>query len=447
MFDKKQIFYLYVPILVEQFLATLITMFGTMMVSGVGPAAVSGVGLVDSVNFLVISIFTAIATGVTVVVSQYIGANDPELAGKAAGQSLVVSAEAAAAMGVLLILFARPILKGLFGNAEQAVLDAAYIYLVASSLSMPLQALYAACAGVMRAAGNSRTPMFASLFADIAYIAVAFVSIKGFSMGVLGAALGLAASRLVSSGMSLFLLMKGHGSVAVPRLSLKPDWKVLSPVLGIAVPTGADAGLFNGGKIIVQVFMSGMGTAALAANSIGVALSNLTCLPGSSLSILSMTIVGQCYGAGDMKETQRYMNHLTLVSTGLMTASCGLMYLFFHPALSLFSPAPESVPIIRAVMNLYMIATPLLWTAAFVVPNMLRATGDAKFPMAVSIASMFVLRVAGAWFFGVRLDWGLYGIWFSMILDWVGRSLFFVPRMLAGGWRKRGAGKAGAGPE
>ena len=98
------------------------------------------------------------------------------------------------------------------------MLDAALTYLMASSISMPLQALYATSTGIMRAAGDSRTPMFASLLSDIAYIAVASLCIYTLHMGVLGAGLGLAASRLVSSGIAFTLLIRGHGAVVVPRL-------------------------------------------------------------------------------------------------------------------------------------------------------------------------------------------------------------------------------------
>ena len=110
-------------------------------------------------------------------------------------------------------------------------------------------------------------------------------------------------------------------------------------MLNIAVPAGADSGLFNGGKIIVQVFMSGMGTAALAANSIVNALCNILNLPGSAMSILSMTVVGQCYGARMIKSTRRYMLRLTLVSMALLAAACVLMLLGLDPLIDAVSSA------------------------------------------------------------------------------------------------------------
>ena len=119
-FDRRRIIRLYVPVLIEQALATFITMFGTVMVSGVSASAVSGVGLVDSINMLVISVFTAIATGRDGHgFAVYRRRRPYACRHRRRGQSLVVCVEAAAVAGVLLALFARPMLRALFGHAEQ----------------------------------------------------------------------------------------------------------------------------------------------------------------------------------------------------------------------------------------------------------------------------------------------------------------------------------------
>jgi Na+-driven multidrug efflux pump len=172
-------------------------------------------------------------------------------------------------------------------------LEAARIYLFAAAVSLPLQSVYAASAGVMRATGNTRSPMFVSLLANFAYVGVSFLCIYGFKMGVMGAGVGLVVSRIVSSGASLRILLSGGGGLVLPRLTVRLDWKVLAPVLRIAFPVGADTAMFNGGKIIVQVFMSGMGTAALAANAIGNSLSIILLIPGNAMAIACMTSWGR----------------------------------------------------------------------------------------------------------------------------------------------------------
>ena len=434
--ETKRMIRLFIPIFIEQALATIITMIGTMMVSGVSDAAISGVGLVDSINFLVMNVFNAVATGVTVVVSQYVGRREHLQAGRIGSQSIALSVEFSVAAGLVLILFARILLRALFGGAEQAVLDSAYIYLIASSISLPLQALYATSAGIMRAAGNTKTPMVASLFANFAYIGVASLCIYGLGLGVLGAGIGLVCSRLVSGFMAYFMLIKKQSTMPIPKMQWKPDFRLLAPVIKIAVPSGADSALFNSGKIILQVFLSGMGTAAIAANAIAGSMNGIMNLPGNSLGILSMTLVGQSYGAGKIRQTRKTMGYILLIATGLLTVFSGIMFLVLNPFLSLYHPSQESAALARNIMLLMLVSMPLLWPSAFIVPNMLRSVSDVTYTMIVSVASMFVVRVAGAWFFGVHLGWGVFGIWFSMVADWVVRSAFYVPRSLLGKWCK-----------
>lgn len=433
----SQILRLFGPVLVEQGLATLTTMLGTMLVSGVGAYAVSGVGLVDSINFLVMNVFTAIANGVTVVVSQYVGRRALQDAGRVSVQSIVVCVEGSAVMGVLLCLLGRPLLGALFSGAEPDVLEAAHTFLIFSSLSMPLQALYATVSGIMRATGNSRTPMMASFFANVVYVTVSFCCINFLHLGIAGVGLGLTLSRATSSGTVLLLLKRSvHHLFSLPKFSPRPDLKILKPVLHIAIPAGADSALFNGGKVIVQMFMSGMGTASLAANSIISSLSGFLNLPGNAMSIVSMTIIGQTYGAGKIRETRRQMVRLTLASCLSLGLTSLMMFLLLDPMLGLYQPTAESAVLVRQVMNFLFLTQFAFWAPAFVTPNQLRATGDVTFPMWVSVISMFVVRVAGSWFFGVYLDWGLFGIWFSMVADWVVRLSFYAPRAFLGHWCK-----------
>lgn len=436
LFDRKKFVELFVPILIEQTLVTISAMLGTVMVSGVSPAAVSGVGLVDAVNCFVVLVFTAVATGVTVVVSQSIGAHNPRLAGRAAAHSLVILTEAAAVAGLLLALSGRFLIRFLFGGAEQDVLDAARVYLFAVAASLPLQSVYAASAGIMRATGNTRSPMLVSLLANVAYVGVSFLCIYGFRMGVVGAGVGLIVSRIVSSGAALRILLSGGGGLVLSRPTVRPDWKVLAPVLRVALPVGADSAMFNGGKIVVQVFMSGMGTAALAANAIANSLFIIMMIPGNAMAIACMTVVGQSFGAGEIRGTRIHMIRLTLLAMAMQTIMSAAMYPALGGLISLYAPTAAAAAIARSVMIMALLASPVIWPASFITPNMLRAAGDARFTMVVSIASMFLLRVAGAWFFGVRLGWGLTGVWFSMLADWFGRCAFFVPRMLSRAWHR-----------
>ena len=428
MFDRKRILALFWPVLLEQTAATLVGIISTMMVSGVSEAAVAGVGMVGAVNLLVMNAFTAVSTGVTVVVAQCIGSARYKDASASAAQSLVVVTYISLGLTALMLAFDWAILGFLFGGAEEDVLQAARTYFFFSSVTLPPLALFSTEAGILRASGDTKSPMLGSLISNGSLFLVAFPCIHWLGLGVTGAGLGLAASRVAPCVFLSLLLRRGRGGLLLPRLSPKLDGKLLWPVLRVALPAGVDATLFNGGKLIVQIFMAGMGTAVLAANSILNSLSALFVLPGSAIQILIITIVGQSFGAGQHKKARRETFAYMLAACVACLIPCLICIPLISPLYGLFGATAETAAAGFAPTLLYLVTAPLLWAPAFVLPSALRAADSVTYTMWTSIVSMFLLRVAGSWFFGVWLDWGLYGIWFSMVLDWAGRAVFFIPR-------------------
>lgn len=427
---------LFLPVLAEQTLSTLVTMLGTIMVSGVGDFAVSGVGLVDNINYMAMNAFNAVAIGITVTIAQFMGRNDRESAGRASAQALTLAVLVALAVMTLLLVFGDSLLGVLFGRAERSVLAASHIFLIFSAISMPFLAIFSTSAGIMRATGNGRTPMLAAILMNAVYISAAAVLIYGFKLGVEGAGIALLTARVLSAVMIFLMLKKGRMDFHIPRLSLKLSKDVLSPVWKVALPTGLDTLIFNGGKILVQIFMSGMGTASLAAYTIAMSLANFQNLPGNTLSIVSMTVVGRAFGSGDMPATKRVMIRYTLYAMIATTVSSLLLLALAHPLLLAYAPPPEVYTIAYGLTVMMVIFEPLFWGTAFVTPFALRAVGDATYTMVISIASMFVVRVFGAWLLGEFFALGVVGILLSMVLDWVARSAFFVWRMMSGKWMR-----------
>ena len=429
MADRKLIARLFWPVLIEQSVAVIITLLSTIMVRGVSEAAMAGVGMLGSFNMLVMNTFTAVATGVAVIVSQRVGAGDRKTAGEAAAQSLTLVVYIASFVGLLLILFSKNVLGFLFGSAEEDVLAASRTYLLFSAASMPLQAIASTISGIMRSTGNTRLPMLGSVMANVAYIITAWTCINPLNMGVAGAGTGLAVSRLVPAAFLGFMLIRRHAGLVLPKLSLRLSLKKLSAVLRVALPSGADALMFEGGKLLTQVFLSGMGTAAVAANAVVSTLSGFVNLPGSTMQIISVTLVGQAFGAKDYKEARKR----SWLAVGLGSGMQGVMAMIFLPLagilIGFFDPSDETAKIALQVLTLSMIATPFAWSASFVLPFALRAAGDAKYTMFVSVSSMIVVRVFGSWLLGVYFGWGLIGIWTSMVIDWVVRGTFFAPRV------------------
>lgn len=156
-----------VPLFWEQLLVLLVGIADTLVVSHTGEAAVSGVSLVNMVNTIFIYLFTALASGGAVVISQYIGRQEPEQAGKAASQLLVFSALLSVILSVVVLAAKESILKVLFGAVEKDVMAAAILYLRISAYSYPAMAVYNAGVAMYRSLGKNRTAMKISLAANV----------------------------------------------------------------------------------------------------------------------------------------------------------------------------------------------------------------------------------------------------------------------------------------
>ena len=189
LFSNRDLRKLLVPIIVEQLLNSLMGTADTVMVSNVGPEAISAVSLVDSINVLIIQAFSALAAGGTILCSHYMGTKDRKGANHCAGQVTMVITCIAVVMTVLGLCFKTPLLRGIFGAVEPAVMEASQTYFFYTLLSFPFIALYDAGSSIFRAQENTRTPMVISILSNLMNIGGNALLIWGFHMGVAGAAI------------------------------------------------------------------------------------------------------------------------------------------------------------------------------------------------------------------------------------------------------------------
>ena len=421
LFPRQALVALLLPLIAEQALSVTIGLADTLMVSSVGEAAVSGVSLVDSFNTLMIQIMSALATGGAVVTSQYIGHQEPKNAKAAAAQILFVLSSFSVLVAAVVIGWRHAILRGIFGSIDADVMHYAETYFLLSALSYPFIGLYNAGAALFRAQGNSKISMLSSLVMNVVNIGGNAVLIYGFGMGVMGAALASLVSRAIACAVVLYLLQKPDCALRVDSLrAMAPNGGLIRRILRVGIPAGIENGMFQIGKLSVSSLTSTLGTAAIAANAVGMA---------------ALTVVGQCLGAGEKEQAVYYSRRL------MLTADCGawvmnLSAFFFANrfAVSLFNLSPEAQAMALDIMVWFNIVSLFVWPSSFTLPNILRAAGDARFTMTVSIVSMWAFRVGFCYLAVLCFGGGLLSIWMGMYLDWVFRSLCFYLRFRRGNW-------------
>ena len=438
-FTRQALVALLLPLIAEQALSVTIGLADTLMVSSVGEAAVSGVSLVDSFNTLMIQVMSALATGGAVVTSQYIGHREPKNAKAAAAQILFVLASFSLVVAAVVVVGRHAILRGIFGSIDADVMRYAETYFLLSALSYPFIGLYNAGAALFRAQGNSKISMLSSLVMNVINIGGNAVLIYGFGMGVLGAALASLVSRAVSCLVVLWLLQRPACPLRVDGLrALAPDGGLIRRILRVGIPAGIENGMFQIGKLSVSSLTSTLGTAAIAANAVANTASTFLNIPANAVGMAALTVVGQCLGAGEKEQAVYYSRRL------LLTAYCGAWvmnlsaFLFANRfAISLFNLSPEAQTMALQVMVWFNFVSLFFWPSSFTLPNILRAAGDARFTMAVSILSMWVFRVGFCYVMVLGFHGRLLSIWMGMFLDWVFRSLCFFVRFARGRWMEQ----------
>ena len=429
MFSNQALRRLIVPLIIEQFLSVMVGMADIAMVSAAGETAVSSVALVDLINVLILNVFAALATGGAVVCAQSIGARRLDRASRAANQLMYIVTAAALVIMALVLLLHRWLLGLLFGQVEPAVMEGAVTYFLISAWSYPFIGLYSGCAALLRAMGNARASMYVSALMNLLNVAGNAVLVYGFGMGVAGVALPSLFSRAVAAAAMLALLHSGRSPVRVSGLlRFRFEPATMARILRIGVPNGLENCFFQLGRVVLVSLISTFGTAQTAANAVANNIDNFGVIPGQALGLALITVVGQCVGAEEWGQVRLYTKKLVKFTYLCTWALNAALLLGLPLILGLYSLTPETRWYAMVLIWIHNGCAMLLWPLAFTMPNALRAAGDVRVPMAISIASMVAVRVGGSYLLGLHFGLGAIGVWIAMVADWVVRVLCFVLR-------------------
>lgn len=439
LFSNRRLFRLIIPLVIEQGLTILVGMADGVMVSSVGEAAISGVSLVDMINAVILVLFAALATGGSVVTSQFLGARQMDKAKRSVGQLIIM----AFALGVLTmvpcLIFDEQLLKLCFGAIEPDVMEAGLKYLQITALSFPFIALYNAGAAIYRSMGNSKVSMQASMLMNIINVVGNAFCIFVLKWGVYGVAIPTLVSRFAAGIYMLVMVIKPGQELRLTKEGVNHiDRRMMGSILRIGVPSAFENCFFSLGRLLVASMITLFGTSQVSANAVAGNIDRLGIIIGQAMGLAMVTVVGQCVGARDTDQAKFYIKKLlkwTYIAQGITNI---LIVVFVGQLVDLYSTlAPETRALAMRLSTMHASFAILFWPVSFVLPNALRASNDVKFTMWVGIGSMLMFRILGSWVMCVQFGWGATGVWIAMICDWVCRTGFFVPRTISGKWKEK----------
>ncbi|KKO54942.1 MATE family efflux transporter [Paenibacillus sp. DMB20] len=430
--DYRQIFALFLPILIDQAFIVGLNLLNTAMISSSGVAAVSAVNMVDSLNIFLISVFVAVATGGTVVVAQYKGSGNDLMVSRASAGTITAVALIALGIGLLIMGLHNPLLNLLFGSASADVMDNAKIYLIGSSASYVGIAIVSAVCAALRGVGKTRASLALSLIMNLLYVVLNVVFINFLHMGVPGMTLAINIARYAGAVCALFYLFRMEATLHLHLRDLVHfPLSMLRKIMFIGIPFAAEQMFFNGGKILTQVFIVSLGTYAIATNAIGASLAGVIQIPAAALSLTVVTVVGQCIGRGNIADARKFMKSFLWLGSASLALTGLILMPFFRPLVGLFDPPAEIVDDIFLLLLINTIIQVPLWSISFILPSALRAAGDSRFTSVTSMLTMWLFRVVFGYVLGITLGFGILGVWVAMNCEWGVRGAIFL-------WRFRG---------
>lgn len=412
------------PITVSMLSYSAMTLTDTLVVGRVGSAALAGVGLGGTAAFTLLCFAFGLLRGCKTLVAQALGANRRDEIAPYESAALLVGALLgllATALGVAM----APAVGALASTPAAA--QAASSYLTIRILGAPFVLIYIALRESRYGQGDSRTPMIATVVANIVNIALACTFVLGLHWGVRGAAW----ATVVAHAVEAVVLLASH-----PRI-----WRTLGAararhvraLFNMGLPTGLQFVLEMGSFAVLAALVAGMGEAQMAAHYIVVQLIHFSFLPALAVSEAAAVMAGQAVGA-DRDELVLPIARKALLVTGIFTGICAAASAL-APRWILAPFGADAAVTVVAVKLLYVAATFQMFDGANIVARcVLRGVGDVRVPAVVGIVTSWVLTPPLAWLLGVYAGWGALGGWLGLCAEIVFASLILWRRLERREW-------------
>ncbi len=433
LFSNKSLKAMIIPLFLKQLLIMLVGMADTLVVSYAGEAAVSGVSLVNQFNTIFIYLFTALASGGAVVISQYIGRKKNDDAGESASQLLSFSTIFSILIAVIVLLGNERMLRLMFGKVEDPVMRSCITYLRISAYSYPALAVYNAGAALFRSNGKTNVTMYLSVISNI-------INVIGNLVGVFVLRAGVAYPSLIArtfSAVMITVLCFQRKNEVFYRYKWIFRWNVdfMKQILKIAIPNGMENGVFQLVKVALSSIVALFGTYQIAANGVAQSIWSLAALAGVAMSPIFITVIGQCMGNGDADAAEHYFKSLTRITLLISSAWNLLIFLLTPFFMKFYALQPETKRLVIWLVLIHNVFNAAAYPFSGALSNGLRAAGDVKFTMYVSVISTIAVRLLLSWLLGIVLKMGVIGIAIAMVCDWSIRAVIFFWRQKSGKWK------------
>lgn len=433
------------PTMLEQLMQTAVQYIDTAMVGALGTQATAAVGATTTVNWLINSSISALSVGFLAYIAKACGANDKDTAKRSVSQAVLAVLVTGTLFTVLTLALSSVI--PVWMQVDENIQDLAAQYFFILYLPMLPRTASIIFGTVLRAAGDTKTPMKIGILVNIINVVLNFlliyptretvlfshlITIPGAGLGVIGAAIASAIAFTVG-GICITIVLWRHPLVSPRGQKLRPDWAILKPCLRVALPNMLQRFGTSLGYVAFASMINSIGEVATAAHTIANTVESAFYIPGYGMQTAAATLAGNAYGANDNKKMKNLAAMFIPIEIALMMISGACLFSFAPNLVSIFSDSEEVIRLGTTVLRMVAVSEPF-YGFSIIVEGMMQGVGKTKEPFVYNIIGMWLVRIVGTFICTQILGFGLVSAWGCMILHNLLLFVLFLICFVRGKW-------------
>lgn len=422
-----------IPSMLAQISTVLMFFIDASMVGHLGAEASASIGLIESTTWLIGSLLSAAATGFSVQVAHFIGANDFVKARQVFRHALICGLAFSVFLSLIGVGIHSHLPYWLGGGADIASASSGYFLIY--SLVLPFVYLYHTSEMMLKSAGNMHTPSVMAVLVCICDVIFNYIFIYICKLGVVGAAMGTALAYICISLPNLYLSACKNRMLNLRQDHVRFHWvkEYVQRACKISIPIAIQNILMSGAQIVSTMIVAPLGNIAIAAHSFAITAESLCYMPGYGIGDAATTLVGQTHGAGRIDLCKNFA-YMTVGLGMLVMALMGvIMYVFAPEMIGVLSPVEAIRELGTTCLRIEAFAEPF-FAASIVTYCVCVGAGDTFKPAAINLGTMWLVRLTLA--YGLSQSYGLEGVWIAMATELTFRGVLFLIRLFRGSWMK-----------
>ena len=433
------------PTILEQVMQTAVQYIDTAMVGSLGTEATAAVGATSTVGWLLFSSISACSIGFLSFIARACGANDRDAAQRSVAQAVLVTL----VLGIVFTIV--PVtLSGMvpvWMQVDERIQSVAATYFFILYLPMLPRTASTIFGTVLRAAGDTKTPMKSGILVNVINVVLNFlmiyptrtvtvaslqIVIPGAGWGVIGAAIASAIAFTVG-GIQITVALWKRPMVSPRGISIKPDPTILKPCLKIAVPNMLQRFGTSFGFVAFAAMINSVGEVATAAHTIANTVESAFYIPGYGMQTAAATLAGNTYGAKDNIRMKKLASMFIPIEIGLMIFSGFALFVTAPVLMSLFSSSAEVIELGSTVLRMVAVSEPF-YGFSIIIEGFMMGVGKTKQPFVFNIIGMWCMRIVGTFIFTQLLPYGLIAAWACMIAHNMLLCVLYFITYIRGSW-------------